>query len=483
MSLFLTNTLTRKKEAFRPLRENQVGMYVCGPTVYGPPHLGHAKSYLTFDILAKHLRQRNYSVRYVQNITDVGHLTDDADAGEDKIQKQARLDRVHPYEIVDKYMLQYFDDMRALKIAHPSFYVRATQHIGEQIAMIETLVAKGHAYAVDGNVYFDVRSFPQYGKLSGRTLDEQREAVRVEARSDKKSPQDFALWKKAEPEHILKWNSPWGPGYPGWHIECSVMSQQYLGDTVDIHGGGLENMFPHHECEIAQSECCTGKPFVNFWVHNNMVTVDGVKMGKSLGNFKTIQDLLSRHAPETIRMFLLSTHYRSPTNYTEEAIQASATGLKRLSAAVDLLAQAAKSGGAKSEADDREFAEICRKADQDIGAALDDDLNTPGAIAGVFSLVTDVNRFAAENRLSAQAAAQAEAVLQRWGEGVLGIVGKPATDAGGVDLEPIMQIIVDLRKEMKASKRFDLSDRIRDQLKHSGIVLEDTKDGTRWKKL
>ncbi|MFZ2960744.1 MAG: cysteine--tRNA ligase [Candidatus Ozemobacteraceae bacterium] len=482
MSVHLYNSLTRSKEEFKPLTEGQVGIYVCGPTVYGPPHLGHAKSYLTFDVLVKHLRGRGMQVRYVQNITDVGHLSDNADAGEDKIQKQARLDRVHPLEVVDRYMFQYFTDMEALRIAHPSFYVRATQHIGEQIEAVQALLAKGHAYEVDGNVYFDVNSFPHYGKLSGRVLEEQREAVRVEARSEKRNPRDFALWKKAEPTHVLQWNSPWGRGYPGWHIECSVMSTKYLGETFDIHGGGLENMFPHHECEIAQSECITGKPFSRYWVHNNMVTVDGVKMGKSLGNFKTCRDLLTRHSAEAIRVFILSTHYRSPTNYTEEAISAASSGLTRLSALKMMLSAASKTS-LETAACDAEIIRLCEEADRQIGEALDNDLDTPGAIAHLYTFATALNRLAGHAPLSAMAAREGLALVKRWGEDILGIVPPRVEGAGAADVGPLMDLILDLRKEMKTAKRYDLADKIRDQIKAAGFVIEDTRDGSRWRQL
>ncbi len=479
MAIHLYNSLTRTKEAFVPLVEGQVGMYVCGPTVYGPPHLGHAKSYLTFDVLAKYLRHRGFKVRYVQNITDVGHLTDDADAGEDKIIKQARLDQVHPWEIVDKFTRMYFEDMTALRVAHPSFYVRASQHIGEQIEAVVALLKKGHAYEVDGNVYFDVASFPAYGKLSGRVVDEQREAVRVEARSEKRHPRDFALWKKAEPGHILRWNSPWGPGYPGWHIECSVMSTKYLGETFDIHGGGLENMFPHHECEIAQSEAETGKPFARYWVHNNMVTVDGVKMGKSLGNFRTIRDLLARHTPEAIRVFLLSTHYRSPTNYTEEAIAAAATGLARLTNCYTALTDLVGKG---ATGDDPEMAALCADTAQALTTALDDDLDTPGAIARIYDFVTAVNRRLTAGPLPAAGAREAAQLLRVWAGDLLGILAEPAAAGGDIDLAPIMDLVIELRKDLKAAKQFQLADKIRDRLKAAGIVLEDTRDGTRWRK-
>ena len=481
MALHLYNSLTRQKEEFKPVESGQVGIYVCGPTVYGPPHLGHAKSYITFDVLVKHLRNSGLKVRYVQNITDVGHLTDDADSGEDKIQRQARLDQVHPWEIVDKWTRQYMNDMEKLHVAHPNFYVRASQHIGEQIEAVQALLNSGHAYEVDGNVYFSVETFPEYGKLSGRRLEEQKEGTRVESRSDKKNSRDFALWKKAEPGHILKWSSPWGEGYPGWHIECSVMATKYLGKTFDIHGGGLENKFPHHECEIAQSESMNSAPFCKYWVHNNMVTVDGIKMGKSLGNFKTCEDLLSRHSPEAIRAFILTTHYRSPSNYTEEAIAATATGLTRLAQLRASLQELVDKNIAAGSAD-ADVEKICSEVEMKIAERLDDDIDTPGAIAALYSFVTDVNKFIASSALSSASAERAINLVQRWGGDILGILPPLQTSASDMDIAPVMDMLIELRKEMKASKKFDVADAIRDRLKDSGILIEDTREGTRWRK-
>jgi cysteinyl-tRNA synthetase len=483
MAFVIYNSMTRQKEEFVPREPGKVGMYVCGPTVYGPPHLGHAKSYITFDVLAKHLRRSGYKVRYVQNITDVGHLTDDAASGEDKIQKQARIDKVHPWEIVDKWTRQYMNDMEKLKLAHPNFYVRASQHIPEQIEAIEELVQKNHAYVVDGNVYFDVESFPEYGKLSGRRLEDQKEAVRVEGRGEKRNPKDFALWKKAEESHILKWNSPWGVGYPGWHIECSVMANKYLGVSFDIHGGGLENKFPHHECEIAQSECVHEKPFCRYWMHNNMVTVDGIKMGKSLGNFKTCEDLLSKHTPEAIRVFLLSTHYRSPSNYTEDAIEAAAVGLSRLSQLYQALNEIISAGEAsKSSMADEQILKICEKAEAEICERLNDDLDTPGAIAKIYGLVSDVNRIIAADKISSATANKVIETLKNWAGDILGILPDSENNKSDLNIEPLMDLVIDFRANMKSQKRYDVADSIRDKLKEAGIVIEDTKSGVRWKK-
>src|SRR5512137_2970523 len=320
MALRLYNSLTRRTEEFTPIVEGKVGIYVCGPTVYGHAHLGHAKSYISFDVLVRYLRYLDYSVTYVQNITDVGHLTDDADAGEDKIAKAALKERKHPMALAEYYTRSYFEDMDKLNVIRPDISPRASGHIVEQIELVKTLLAKRYAYEVNGSVYFDVAKFPGYGKLSGRNTEEMQAGARVEVSSDKKNPADFALWKKAEPNHIMQWPSPWGMGFPGWHLECSVMSMKYLGVTLDIHGGGLENQFPHHECEIAQSEAANDAPFVRYWVHNNMVTVDGQKMGKSLGNFITLKQafagnherLKQAYEPLAIRQLVLNSHYRSP---------------------------------------------------------------------------------------------------------------------------------------------------------------------------
>lgn len=488
MSLYLYNSLTRTKEEFKPLVDNQVGMYVCGPTVYSPSHLGHAKSYITFDILAKFLRWKGYKLRYVQNITDVGHLTDNADEGEDKIVKQARLEKVHPWEIVDNYMRMYFEDMENLYIVHPNFYVRASQHIPEQIEAIQGLIKKGHAYEVNGSVYFDVSSFPEYGKLSGRILDEQLESVRIERRSEKRNVRDFALWKKAEKGHILRWNSPWGEGYPGWHIECSVMATKYLGNTIDIHGGGIENMFPHHECEIAQSEALTGQQFVRYWIHNNMVLVNGVKMSKSLGNYKTIRDLLAKHSAEAIRMFILSSHYRSTTNYTEDAIESVKTGLNRLSNCysilkfekLNILSNVKSDGLLKLE-------EELNSIESRIINALENDLDTPAAIATIFDLVTFINKRIQENTLTKFMQIKALEIFEFWaGKKMLGIlpnVKNPYEIDNVESTSKLVELLVQIRHELKINKLYQLADKIRDELKSNGIILEDHKDGTRWRKL
>jgi len=348
MSLTIYNTLTRTLEEFTPLHPGQVGVYVCGPTVYSDSHVGHAKSYVSFDVIIRYLRWLGFKVLYVQNITDVGHLTDNADEGEDKLIKQARADRVHPMQIAEMVTKSYFDDMDALGIQRPDISPRATGHITEQIAVIERLLTGGYAYVTNGSVYFDVHRFAGYGKLSGRSIDESVEGTRVEVRSEKRHSSDFALWKKAEQGHIMRWPSPWGEGFPGWHIECSAMSMKYLGESFDIHGGGMDNQFPHHECEIAQSECATGKPFVRYWIHNNLVTVNGQKMSKSLGNFVTLKDAFTRHDPLTVRFFILQSHYRSTLDFSEEALTGASTGFEKLQNTVRNVREARAAAESKS---------------------------------------------------------------------------------------------------------------------------------------
>src|ERR1700690_2174042 len=327
MPLTIYNTLTRQKEEFKHLRDGYVGMYVCGPTVYSDSHIGHGKSNVSFDIIFRYLRYLGNKVLYVQNITDVGHLPDD---GEDRMLKQSRINKVHPMQIAETITRSYFEDMDALNVVRPDISPRASGHIIEQIEIVKKLLANGHAYEVNGSVYFDVRKFKNYGKLSRRTIDDMKEGTRVELKTEKRNPEDFALWKRAEPEHIMRWPSPWGEGFPGWHIECSAMSMKYLGETFDIHGGGLDNQFPHHECEIAQSESATGKPFVKYWIHNNLVTVGGQKMSKSLGNVMLLKDAFKKYSPLVVRFFILQSHYRSTLDFTNEALEGASKGLEKL---------------------------------------------------------------------------------------------------------------------------------------------------------
>ncbi|MBM4159712.1 MAG: cysteine--tRNA ligase [Ignavibacteria bacterium] len=481
MSLHLYNTLTRQKEAFKPIHEGFVGIYVCGPTVYSDSHVGHGKSYVSFDIVVRYLRYLGYKVLYVQNITDVGHLLDD---GEDRMLRQARIEKLHPMQIAETILRSYFEDMDAMGLVRPDISPRASGHITEQIELVKALLDKGYAYEVNGSVYFDVRKYADYGKLSGRTVEEMLEGTRVEVRSEKKNPQDFALWKRAEPEHIMRWPSPWGEGFPGWHVECSAMSMKYLGEQFDIHGGGLDNQFPHHECEIAQSECATGRPFANYWIHNNLVTVNGQKMSKSIGNQITLKDAFKKFDPLVVRLFILQSHYRSTLDFSDEALLGAKSGLEKLLNTVrNLRTEAAKARGESRAAAAAIDLESYRSR---FLAAMDDDFNTPQATAVLFDLSREVNALLSlETKFSAASLEAIDALLEDLGGRVLGIVpeGSHAGLRADMKLEAdLVQLLVDLRAEVRAQKLWPLSDRIRDGLKKLGIVLEDKKDGTVWRK-
>ncbi len=397
-NLHVTNTLTRKREPFEPLRSPHVGMYVCGPTVYGDAHIGHAKSYVAFDVILRYLRYLGYQVTYVQNITDVGHLTDDADEGEDKVEKAAKAKKIHPMAVAETFARRYFEDMDALNVVRPDISPRASGHIVEQIEHVKRLLETGHAYEVGGNVYFDVSSFSNYGRLSGRNVEDMQAGARVEAKSEKRSPADFALWKRAEPGHIMQWPSPWGMGYPGWHLECTVMSTKYLGETLDIHGGGIENQFPHHENEIAQAEAASGVPFVKYWLHNNMVTVGGQKMGKSLGNFITLRDAFEKWDPMVLRLFLLQSHYRSQTDISDEALDGAKEGYEKLRKALSSIERGMVLPVAGQA--DLPLRYAAREARQRFAEAMDDDFNTPAAIGVLFDLARETNRLIAEGQAS-----------------------------------------------------------------------------------
>ncbi|MBP1658540.1 MAG: cysteinyl-tRNA synthetase [Bacteroidetes bacterium] len=481
MALSVYNTLTRSLEPFRPLDDKFVRMYVCGPTVYGDSHLGHAKSYIAFDVIVRYLRFLGYTVLYVQNVTDVGHLTDDADEGEDKILRQARIDRIHPMQLAERYTRSYFEDMDALQVLRPDISPRASGHITEQIELVQKLLARGLAYEANGSVYFDVRGFADYGKLSHRTLDDMNAGVRVGVKAEKRHPADFALWKKADPDHIMRWPSPWGEGFPGWHLECSAMSMKYLGQSFDIHGGGLENQFPHHECEIAQSEGVTGKPFVKYWLHNNMVTVDGRKMGKSLGNFITLKDAFARWSPSVVRFFVLQSHYRSTLDFSEAAVTGAARGLEKLNSTIrhvrDRVAKAPSQGeptGINLETHAAKFR-----------AAMDEDFNAPQAIAVLFDLAREVNT--ALQRGTGIAVEELQAIdsfFNTYSGTVLGMTAAGETHAArDEELERgLMSLVIALRADMRKEKLWGLSDKIRDGLTQLGVTLEDGKEGTTWKR-
>jgi cysteinyl-tRNA synthetase len=455
-------------------------MYVCGPTVYSDTHIGHAKSYVTFDVVRRYLKFLGYDVTYVQNITDVGHLTDDADEGEDKLVKKSREVQKHPKYISEMYARRFHEDMEAMNVQSPDIEPLATGHIIEQIEIIKDLIAKGFAYEANGNVYFDVAKDKEYGKLSGRKVEDQEASGRVETRSDKRNPQDFALWKVAEGGHIMRWPSPWGEGFPGWHIECSAMSMKYLGQTIDIHGGGIENQFPHHECEIAQSESSTGKQFVRYWMHHNMVTVDGKKMGKSLGNSSFLRDLFKEFEPMTLRFFLLQSHYRSTTEFKIDAIEAAGTGYQKLLSTFDNL---------RSKTGDLEVrplteAERNQPVVSQFIESMNDDFNTPQAIAALFELSRQTNEALNSN------SGDLESLYHIWNtlaNGILGILPVGARHASPLHsktegaLDAVMDKIIGWRMEARANKDFKMSDAIRDDLAAAGVVLEDSKEGTRWK--
>lgn len=480
MPLVITNSLSRSKEEFIPTSEGVVTMYVCGPTVYGLSHLGHAKSYVSFDVVVRYLRYLGYKVTYVQNITDVGHLTDDADEGEDKIAKQARKDHLHPMQVVEMYTREYFEDMDAMNILRPDISPRATGHIPEQLELTQRLLDQGFAYEVNGSVYFDVSKDPEYGKLSGRVLDDAESGTRVDVKTEKRHPADFALWKKAESNHIMQWHSPWGMGYPGWHVECSAMSMKYLGETFDIHGGGMDNQFPHHECEIAQSESVTKKPFVKYWMHNNLVTVNGQKMGKSLGNFTTLKDAYKKFEPAVVRFFILQSHYRSTLDYSEQAVEGASKGLEKLRNTISRL----RTEIGKNRSGTKEFRGTFQEYQNRFFDAMNDDFNAPSAIGVLFELVRETNELLSEAQLASNNfLMELDSFFQTAAELILGIelTSRHASSGG---LEPqLVELLIASRNEARKAKQFALSDKIRDDLKLMGIILEDTKEGTTWKKV
>lgn len=478
MSLKIYNVLTRQKEEFVPLTEGKVNMYVCGPTVYDNSHIGHGKTYIGFDVVVRYLRYLGYDVLYVQNITDVGHMLD---TGEDRILKKARQLSAGPMQVVETYARHYFEDMDALGVQRPDISPRASGHIPEQIAMIERLIEQGHAYEVDGSVYFDVASYPEYGKLSGRVIEDLEEGARISVREEKKHPADFALWKKADPEHILQWSSPWGEGYPGWHIECSAMAGKYLGQTFDIHGGGIDNIFPHNECEIAQSEAAHGETFARYWMLTGSLTLEGIKMSKSLGNTLTIREALARWRPESIRAFILSSHYASPIDFSDEAIEAAHKGWQRIWGAVSLVREQLRTA-ADGEANPSVLA-ILEKAKADFIDKMNDDFNAPAALAVLQELTRQVNTLINEQGPHTKGALAAiDNLYRELGGDVLGIVPDQADSSASAEREEgLIRLLVDLRAQARANKDWATSDQIRDQLKALGVVLEDRPDGTIWK--
>lgn len=516
--LYLNNTLSHKKELFIPINPGHAGMYVCGPTVYGDAHLGHARPGVTYDVLQRLLKHLGYKVRYVRNITDVGHLEHDSDDGEDKIAKKANLEQLEPMEIVQTYTFRYHEAMRMLNVAPPSIEPRASGHIIEQIEIIKNILDAGYAYISNGSVYFDVEKYNKdhhYGILSGRTLEDTLEGTRnLDGQSDKRAPYDFALWKKAEPKHIMKWPSPWGEGFPGWHLECSAMGEKYLGHDFDIHGGGMDLMFPHHECEIAQNMASRGTYGVHYWVHNNMITINGQKMGKSLGNFITLPELFTgkhpkleqAYSPMTIRFFILQAHYRSTLDFSNEALQAAEKGMKRILFAYKDLCSLCKTAGlghnvvgteghiapelAYGEFIDYTAPDAFDTDNEDIKdiatnvyAALCDDLNTSIALSHLFEAVRLINLAKEKKKEFSQK--DYRTLLDLFDAivfGVLGLKDENESDNGksGVIISGLMDMVLEERANAKASKNWALSDAIRDKLKEIGIAVKDTKDGSEW---
>jgi cysteinyl-tRNA synthetase len=484
MKLSIYNTLTRKKEVFEPLHDPHVGIYVCGPTVYGDPHLGHARPAITFDVLFRCLQHAGYKVRYVRNITDVGHLEHDADSGEDKIARKARLEQLEPMEVVQYYLLRYHDAMRMLHVLPPGIEPHASGHIIEQIALIQQILDNGYAYVSEGSVYFDVVRYNRdhtYGILSNRNIDDMLTTTReLEGQEEKRNPLDFALWKKAQPVHIMRWPSPWSDGFPGWHCECTAMGKKYLGEHFDIHGGGMDLIFPHHECEIAQAVASQGSDIVHYWMHNNMITVNGQKMGKSLGNFITLEEfftgnhpvLTQAYAPMTIRFFILQAHYRSTVDFSNEALQASERGLERL---LETYARLQKlTPAATSTVDVKGLRERCE-------TALCDDLNTPVVISHLFDAGKAINTVADGNAtLSGEDLGELKATFKCVMEDLLGLQKDSAANEQEDAYKKAVDLLLNVRLQAKQNKDWATSDRIRNELTAYGFTVKDTKEGFEW---
>ncbi|MCM1337091.1 MAG: cysteine--tRNA ligase [Candidatus Amulumruptor caecigallinarius] len=483
------NTLTRTKQHFEPLHEGRVGMYVCGPTVYGDGHLGHARPAITFDVLYRYLMHLGYKVRYVRNITDVGHLEHDADSGEDKIAKKARLEQLEPMEVVQHYLLRYHKAMERLNVLPPSIEPHASGHVIEQIEYVKKILDAGYAYVSEGSVYFDVPKYNRdhpYGKLSGRNVEELLSTTRaLDGQEEKRNPADFALWKKAAPEHIMHWPSPWSEGFPGWHLECSTMSEKYLGEQFDIHGGGMDLMFPHHECEIAQSVAHNGHDSVRYWMHNNMITINGKKMGKSLGNFITLDEfftgshplLTQPYSPMTIRFFILQAHYRGTVDFSNEALQGAEKALQRMLEGYRRLQELKPAE--TSSVDVSGIRTACAEA-------MDDDLNTPMVIAALFDACRIINQVNDGNAtLTAADIDELKSVMDTYLVDILGIrtemAGGDGADAEAMKpFEGAVDLLLEMRADAKARKDWATADKVRDRLGDLGFAVKDTKDGFEW---
>lgn len=485
--LSLYNSIKRKKEQFIPLNPPNVGMYVCGPTVYGEPHLGHIRMALTYDVLFRFLKFSGYKVRYVRNITDVGHLEEEqTGTGEDRIAKKAKLDNLEPMEVVQKYKNIFSNIFARLNILPPSIEPHASGHIIEQQAMIQSIINNGFAYESKGSVYFDIDAYREkynYGKLSGRNVDDMLSNTRsLDGQEEKKNPLDFALWKKASKEHIMRWPSDWSDGFPGWHLECSAMGTKYLGEEFDIHGGGMDLVFPHHECELAQSVAALGKEHVRYWIHNNMITIDNQKMAKSLNNFITLEQLFSgeheklerAYSPMTIRFFVLQAHYRSTVDFSNEALQASEKGLKRLFNALSVLEKLVPKEKSTFE---------LKPIINDCFTALNDDMNTPIAIAQLFEAVKIVNSIKEERiSISSDDLIMMKSFFNDVVYDILGLQSEEEVSEGSNLESDLMDMLIELRLKARLNKDFETSDYIRDKLKDSGISLKDSKEGTEWQK-
>ena len=481
-TLKIYNSLSGEKELFKPVHEGNVGMYVCGPTVYSNVHLGNVRTFMSFDMIFRYLLHLGYKVRYVRNITDVGHIVDDVDDGEDKIAKKARVEQLEPMEIVQRYTVDFHDVLNQFNFLPPSIEPTATGHIIEQIEIVRQIIDKGFAYETNGSVYFDVVKFNEtnhYGKLSGRNIDEMLANTRdTDGQSDKKNPQDFALWKKAEPEHIMRWPSPWGIGFPGWHLECTAMSTKYLGETFDIHGGGMDLKFPHHECEIAQNEACTGHSPVNYWMHANMLTLNGKKMSKSTGNNILPDEIYNGGSPflskafsaNVARFFMMQAHYRSILDFTNEGILASEKGFNRLLEGLDILKELQPS--ASSTLDVATWKQNCYDA-------MNDDFNTPILIANLFEGIKYVNLVNdGKETLTAEDLKSLSETLNTFVYDILGIRNEKLVANNSDKLDRVIDMLINMRLEARANKNFALSDQIRDQLLALGIQLKDGKEGT-----
>jgi cysteinyl-tRNA synthetase len=482
--LVVYNTLSRNKEEFQAINPPFVGMYVCGPTVYGDAHLGHARAALTFDTVFRFLKYMNYKVRYVRNITDVGHLENDADSGEDKIAKKARLEQLEPMEVAQYFTQRYLEAMDSMNILRPSIQPTATGHIIDQIQIVEKLLENGYAYISNGSVYFDVLKYNadthKYGILSNRVIDEMIANTReLDGQEEKRNPADFALWKKASPEHIMRWPSPWSDGFPGWHLECTAMSRKYLGEQFDIHGGGLDLLFPHHESEIAQSICAFGKEPAKYWLHNNMITIGGQKMGKSLGNFITLNEFFlgshpkldKAYSPMTIRFFILQAHYRSTLDFSNEALSAAEKGMKKL-----FETQKNINTLPTSNTTSVDFNAVFTKCIE----AMCDDFNTPVVIANMFEISRLVNLISDKKETITE---QDKAALKENYEiifnQILGMKGEQSDNSNTI-IEGLMNMIIEMRAEARANKDWAKSDQIRDRLTEVGITIKDGKEGAKW---